>query len=61
MLKKVGEETAEVIIAAKNKDKEEVIYEVSDLIYHLMVVLNDQGVQWAEIEASLKERFPKNK
>jgi len=61
MLKKVGEETAEVIIAAKNKDKEEVIYEVSDLMYHLMVVLNDQGVQWSEIEASLKERFPKNK
>ena len=60
MLKKVGEETAEVIIAAKNKAKEEVIYEVSDLMYHLMVVLNDQGVQWSEIEASLKERFPKN-
>lgn len=58
ILKKVGEETAEVIIAAKNSDKEELIYETSDLMYHLLVLLNQQGVAWNEIEASLKERFP---
>lgn len=58
MLKKVGEEAAEVIIAAKNNDREEVIYEVSDLMYHLMVTLNQQGVSWSDIEASLKNRFP---
>lgn len=58
MLKKVGEETSEVIIAAKNNDKDEVIYEVSDLMYHLMVTLNQQGVSWSSIENSLKERFP---
>ncbi len=58
MLKKVGEEASEVIIAAKNNDREEVIYEVSDLMYHLMVTLNQQGVSWSEIENALKERFP---
>jgi len=58
MLKKVGEEASEVIIAAKNNDREEVIYEVSDLMYHLMVTLNQQGVSWSEIENCLKERFP---
>lgn len=58
MLKKVGEEAAEVIIAAKNNDQEEVIYEVSDLMYHLMVTLNQQGVSWSDIEDSLRNRFP---
>jgi phosphoribosyl-ATP pyrophosphohydrolase/phosphoribosyl-AMP cyclohydrolase len=58
MLKKIGEEAAEVIIAAKNNDREEVIYETSDLMYHLMVTLNQCGVSWWEIEASLKGRFP---
>ncbi len=55
-LKKVGEETAEVIIAAKNTDKEEVIYEVSDLLYHLSVMLVQRDVEWNEIFDRLKER-----
>lgn len=58
MLKKVGEEAAEVIIAAKNNDRKEVIYEVSDLMYHLMVTLNDQGVKWSDVAGALSERFP---
>lgn len=58
MLKKVGEETAEVIIAAKNDDKEEIIYETSDLMYHLMVMLNQQNVNWLEITSALSKRFP---
>jgi len=58
MLKKVGEEAAEVIIAAKNDDKEELIYEASDLMYHLMVTLNQCGVRWSDVETSLKKRLP---
>ena len=56
ILKKVGEENAEVIIAAKNRDKSEVIYETSDLLYHLMVLLVEQGVSLDEIFSELKSR-----
>lgn len=55
ILKKVGEESAEVIIAAKNHDDEELVYEVSDLLYHLMVLLVEKGVKptaiWKELSA----------
>ncbi len=57
MLKKVGEESAEVIIAAKNREKDEVIYEVSDLVFHVLVVLNEQGVKLSDIEKELFKRF----
>ncbi|MGI5911859.1 MAG: bifunctional phosphoribosyl-AMP cyclohydrolase/phosphoribosyl-ATP diphosphatase HisIE [Syntrophomonadaceae bacterium] len=56
ILKKVGEENAEVIIAAKNRVKAEVVYEVSDLIYHLLVLLVEQGVELGDIFAELKSR-----
>lgn len=56
ILKKVGEETAEVIIASKNRVKDEVVYEVSDLIYHLLVLLVEQGVELSDIFAELKSR-----
>lgn len=56
ILKKVGEENAEVIIAAKNRAKPEVVYEVSDLIYHLLVLLVEQGVKLEDIFAELKSR-----
>lgn len=56
ILKKVGEENAEVIIAAKNRVKSEVIYEASDLIYHLLVLLVEQDVDIAEIFTELKSR-----
>ncbi|HBQ27595.1 MAG TPA: bifunctional phosphoribosyl-AMP cyclohydrolase/phosphoribosyl-ATP pyrophosphatase [Syntrophomonas sp.] len=56
ILKKVGEENAEVIIAAKNREKSEVVYEVSDLIYHLLVLLVEQGVELDDIFAELKSR-----
>ncbi len=56
ILKKVGEENAEVIIAAKNRVKSEVIYETADLIYHLLVLLAEQGVDPGEIFAELKSR-----
>jgi phosphoribosyl-ATP pyrophosphohydrolase/phosphoribosyl-AMP cyclohydrolase len=56
ILKKVGEESAETIIAAKNNSKEEVIYETADLMYHLSVMLFDRGVKWADIFGELEKR-----
>lgn len=56
ILKKVGEETAEVIIGAKN-NKEELIYESSDLIYHMMVLLINEGISMGEIMEELNNRM----
>lgn len=56
ILKKVGEENAEVIIGAKNSSKEEVIYEVSDLVYHLTVLLVEMGVSVEDIRKELAGR-----
>ncbi len=56
MLKKVGEETAEVIIAAKNQSKSEITYEISDLMYHLSVVMLQSGVTWDDIYKELDGR-----
>lgn len=56
ILKKVGEENAEVIIAAKNGSKSELIYETSDLLYHLLVLLVEQGIELDEIFAELASR-----
>jgi phosphoribosyl-ATP pyrophosphohydrolase/phosphoribosyl-AMP cyclohydrolase len=56
ILKKVGEESAEVIIAAKNNDKQELIYEISDLVYHTMVLMINQGVTIEDIKEELKTR-----
>ena len=56
ILKKVGEESAEVIIAAKNRDKNEVVYETADLIYHLLVMMVEQGVGVRDVLAELRSR-----
>lgn len=56
ILKKVGEETAEVIIAAKNKSKSEIRYEIADLYYHLFVLMVERGVKLEEIYDELKGR-----
>jgi phosphoribosyl-ATP pyrophosphohydrolase/phosphoribosyl-AMP cyclohydrolase len=56
ILKKVGEENAEVIIASKNRVKSEVVYETSDLLYHLMVLLVEQGVSLEDVFTELKSR-----
>ena len=56
ILKKVGEECAEIIIAAKNPDKEEIKYEISDFLYHAMVLMVEKGVTWEEITAELARR-----
>ncbi|PAF19273.1 bifunctional phosphoribosyl-AMP cyclohydrolase/phosphoribosyl-ATP diphosphatase [Terribacillus saccharophilus] len=57
--KKVIEEAGEVVIAAKNDDPEELINEVSDLLYHSFVLLANQGVSLQEVEAELARRFQK--
>lgn len=59
MLKKVGEESAEVIIASKNYVKAEVQYETADLMYHLSVVLVEQGLTWDDVFAELASRYKK--
>lgn len=56
ILKKVGEETAETIIAAKNQDNDELRYEVSDLIYHLLVLLQERKLPLADVLAELDRR-----
>jgi phosphoribosyl-ATP pyrophosphohydrolase/phosphoribosyl-AMP cyclohydrolase len=56
ILKKVGEESAEVIIAAKNADPQEIKSEVSDLFYHLLVMLEERGVEVSEVANELLSR-----
>lgn len=54
--KKIGEESAEVIIAAKNRSADEVTYEVADLLYHVSVLLVEQGVTFDDIHQELRKR-----
>lgn len=56
ILKKVGEEAAEVIIAAKNKSADEIRYEVADLMYHIIVLLVERGMSFEDILKELKGR-----
>jgi len=59
ILKKVGEENAEVIIASKNEDRGEIVYETADLLYHLTVLLAERDISWEEIMLELKKRHKK--
>lgn len=56
LLKKIAEESSEVMIAAKDKSRKELIYETGDLMYHLMVLLYDEGISMDEIHAELEGR-----
>ncbi len=56
ILKKVGEESTEVIIAAKADDKKETIYEVADLVYHVLVMMVEMGISPEEVFAELASR-----
>ena len=56
ILKKVGEEATEIVIAAKNPDPEEVKYEISDFLYHMMVLMAERGVTWEDITQELSQR-----
>ena len=56
ILKKVGEESTEVIIAAKAQDKKETIYEIADLAYHVMVLMIESGISLDDIQKELASR-----
>lgn len=56
ILKKVGEEATEIVIAAKNPDPEEIKYEMSDFLYHAMVLMVEKGVTWEDITKELAQR-----
>ena len=59
ILKKVGEECSETIIAAKNGKNEETVYEISDLIYHLLVMMASQGIPLDDVMTELEGRAKK--
>ena len=56
ILKKIGEESTEVIIAAKAEDKRETIYEIADLAYHVMVLMVEAGISLDDIRSELASR-----
>lgn len=59
ILKKIGEESAEVIIASKNNSKDEVVYETCDLIYHILVLMACQDIAIDDIVKELEKRRQK--
>ncbi|NLL78607.1 MAG: bifunctional phosphoribosyl-AMP cyclohydrolase/phosphoribosyl-ATP diphosphatase HisIE [Clostridiales bacterium] len=56
ILKKLGEEATEIVIAAKNPNPNEIKYEISDFLYHMMVLMVEKGVSWEEITTELANR-----
>lgn len=56
IIQKVGEEAIETVIAAKNRDKKEILNETSDLIYHLFVMLAEQDIEFSEVVQTLEQR-----
>ena len=60
ILKKCGEECSEVIIAAKNNDNAETVLEISDLLYHIMVMMVNQGIPLEDVLAELDKRSEKS-
>ncbi len=56
ILKKVGEEATEIVIAAKNPEPEESKYEIADLLYHLMVLMAEKGLSWDDVMEELANR-----
>ena len=59
ILKKVGEECTETVIAAKNGDKAETVYEISDLVYQILVMMAYQGITVEDVERELEKRAQK--
>lgn len=56
ILKKCGEEATEIVIAAKNPNPEEIKYEISDFLYHVMVLMAERGVTWEDVTTELSRR-----
>jgi phosphoribosyl-ATP pyrophosphohydrolase/phosphoribosyl-AMP cyclohydrolase len=57
IIQKVGEEAVEAVIALKNKNKDEIVYETSDLLFHLLIALVDAGIKLSDIEEELLKRY----
>ena len=57
ILKKIGEESAEVILATKNDNRKEQIHEITDLWFHLLILMGYQGIRIEDISQELKKRF----
>lgn len=57
ILKKIGEEATEVVIAAKSGDNEQIVYETADLWFHSLVLLIDQGIDPEQVFSELARRF----
>ena len=57
ILKKIGEEAVEVILAASAQGDDQVLYESADLLYHIMVMLAMRGLTWQQLEDELARRF----
>ena len=56
ILKKLGEEATEIVIAAKNPGTNEVKYEISDFLYHMMVLMVEKDISWEEVTRELADR-----
>ena len=56
VLEKLGEETTELVLAAKDDDRDEVAYEAADIVYHLLVLLSMKGMDIEDLEAELEAR-----
>ena len=56
ILKKCGEEATEIVIAAKNPDPQETVYEMSDFLYHMMVLMAEKKISWTDLTRELANR-----
>lgn len=56
ILRKIGEEATEVVIAAKGEGRERMISEIADLVFHLSVLMVDEGIEWTDVEGELAAR-----
>jgi phosphoribosyl-ATP pyrophosphohydrolase len=57
VLKKIGEEAVEVVVAASRQSEDRIIYEMADLIYHNLVLLSMRNLTWQDVEAELARRI----
>ena len=56
ILKKLGEESTEIVIAAKNSDKDDLKFEISDFMYNCMILMVEKNITWEEIANELAQR-----
>jgi phosphoribosyl-ATP pyrophosphohydrolase len=57
VLKKIGEEAVEVVVAAAKQSEDRIVYEVADLVYHTLVLLSMRNLNWQDVETELARRI----